>query len=64
VSEQETAKVSTFYDDEGSCEMELLSVSASGLCKVRFKDGEMDVTVARHKARVRPLNDAAREMLK
>ena len=55
--------VSTFYDDQGSCEMELLSVSPTGLCKVRYTGEGMDITLARHRERVRPLNDAARALL-
>ena len=61
---KEVAKVETFYDDESACEMELISINANGLCKVRYVTYDMDVTVARHKNRVRPLNNAAREMLK
>lgn len=59
----EPARVSTFYDDDGDCEMELLSVNPSGLCKVRYTGESMDLTLARHRQRVRPLNDAARAML-
>lgn len=46
--------------------MELLSVSETGLCKCLYKNAheDVEVRVARHRNRVKPLNDAAREMLK
>jgi len=62
----EKAKVMTFYDDESEAEMELISVSDTGLCKCLYKNAheQIEVKVARHRDRLRPLNDAAREMLK
>lgn len=59
------ARVLTFYDDESEAEMELISVSATGLCKCLYRNAHenVEVRVARHRNRVRPLNDAAREML-
>lgn len=62
----EVARVLTFYDDESDAAMELVSVSETGLCKCIYRNAheDMEVRVARHRNRVRPLNDAAREMLK
>ena len=62
----EAAKVVTFYDEDSEAEMELLSVSDTGLCKCLYKNAHenVEVRVARHRKRVRPVNDAAREMLK
>ena len=56
----------TFYDDESEAEMVLLSVSDSGLCKCLYENAHENVAVrvARHRDRVRPMNDAARAMLK
>lgn len=64
---EEVAKVVTFYDDETEAEMVLLSVSQeTGLCKCLYESAHenLAVRVARHRDRVRPVNDAAREMLK
>jgi hypothetical protein len=59
----EVPKVRSFLDDNASGDFELLSVGDDGKCKVRFVDFEMDVTVTRHRKRIRPLNDAAKKML-
>lgn len=62
----EIARVITFFDDENDAEMELVSVSpTSGLCKCVYRsDSELgEVTVARHRDRVRALNDAAKTLL-
>lgn len=62
----EVARVITFYDEESEAEMELVSVSATGLCKCIYRNAHehMEVRVARHRTRLRALNDVAREMLK
>lgn len=66
--ENEIAKVITFYDADAECEMELVSVSHdTGLCKCVYRgahEGIDKVTVARHRNRLRPLNDKAKDMLK
>ena len=62
---KEAAQVETFYDEDSSTTMELLSVAPGGLCKCLYRNAHegIEVRVARHRNRVRPLNDAAREML-
>ncbi len=52
----------TFLDDQSNVTVEILSVSSStSLCKCRTEDGKV---IARHKARLTPLNDAAKDLLK
>lgn len=51
--------VVTFYDDDPHVEAVLLSVGNTGLCKVQY-GGKI---VVRHRDRVTPLNDKAKEML-
>lgn len=62
---EEVAKVLTFYDDESEAVMVLLSVSAEGLCKCLYENAHenLAVRVGRHRDRVKPVNEAARQML-
>jgi hypothetical protein len=49
----------TFYDEDTNIEVKIISVSKTGLCKVQY--GKR--VLARHKDRLVPLNEAARELL-
>jgi hypothetical protein len=62
----EPAKVLTFIDDDSEGEMTLLSVDDNGMCKCLYENEHqvISVRVSRRRKHVRPLNDAAREMLK
>jgi hypothetical protein len=62
----EPAKVLTFLDDDSEGEMTLLSVDENGVCKCLYENEHEDISVrvARRRKHVRPMNDAAREMLK
>jgi hypothetical protein len=54
-----SALAKTFVDDDYNVHVEVLSVSSTGLCKVKLGDK----TFARHKDRLSPLNEEAQEML-
>lgn len=50
----------TFYDENATIEVEIISISSTGLCKVQYGDR----VLARHKDRLVPMNDEAKELLK
>lgn len=52
----------TFRDEDTDVLVEILSVSPTGLCKVKLVDG--DAVFARHKDRLRPMNEEAKIMLR
>ena len=54
-----SALAKTFVDDDYDVHVEVLSVSTTGLCKVKLGDK----VFARHKDRLSPLNEEAQEML-
>jgi len=55
------AMATTFHDDDGSAEVEVLGVpSSTGLVRVRALDGVVHVRHARY---VRPSNEVARALL-
>lgn len=59
-------KAKTFYGEGNEVMVEILSVSPTGLCKVRRIDdpvGEFSMVFVRHRDRLRPLDDEARAAL-
>lgn len=54
-----TALAKTFYDEATNIEVEILSVSTTGLCKVKHEDR----VFARHRDRLIPMNEEAKMLL-